>query len=104
MASVQTAITQSNHTEGEATKARVGVINALSHVKLPPRNIHSRKGKEAKELEKDPHHSHHKGRATVVMNCRDYVQSYDVVNARTPGHLPAHGKGPNHLLREQDEQ
>ena len=30
VASVEAAITQSNVTEGEATKARVGVINALS--------------------------------------------------------------------------
>lgn len=44
--SVEAATTQSNLTEGAATKARVGVINALSHVKLPPRNIHSQKGGE----------------------------------------------------------
>ena len=41
VASVEAAITQSNVTEGEATKARVGFINALSHAKLPPTNIHS---------------------------------------------------------------
>lgn len=49
MASVEAAITQSNHIDGDAIKTRVGVINALIHVKLPPRNIHSQEGKAAKE-------------------------------------------------------
>ena len=46
MASVEAAITQSNHIDGDAIKTRVG---ALIHIKLPPRNIHSQEGKAAKE-------------------------------------------------------
>ena len=51
--SVEAAITQSNVTEGEAPKVRVGVINALSHAKLPPTNIHPQEAKAVKELAKD---------------------------------------------------
>ena len=53
VASVEAAITQSNVTEGEAAKARVGVISALSHAKLSPTNIHSQEAKAVKELAKD---------------------------------------------------
>ena len=53
MASVKAALTQSNVTEGEAAKARVGVINALGHAKLPSTNIHPQEAKAVKELAKD---------------------------------------------------
>ena len=75
MASVEAAITQSNVTEGEATKARVGVINALSHAKLPLTNIHPQEAKAVKELAKDDDIvilPADKGRATVVMDRKDY--------------------------------
>ena len=75
MASVEAAITQSNVTEGEATKARIGVINALSHAKLPPTNIHPQEAKAVKELAKDDDIvilPADKGRATVVMDRSDY--------------------------------
>ena len=75
VASVEAAITQSNVTEGEATKARVGVINALSHAKLPPTNIHPQEAKAVKELAKDDDIvilPADKGRATVVMDRSDY--------------------------------
>ncbi len=75
MASVDAAITQSNVTEGEAAKARVGVINALSHAKLPPTNIHPQETKAVKELAKDDDIvilPADKGRATLVMDDRKY--------------------------------
>ena len=75
VASVEAAITQSNVTEGEATKARVGVINALSHAKLPPTNIHPQEAKAVKELAKDDDIvilPADKGRATVVTDRKDY--------------------------------
>ena len=49
LASVEAAITKSNVTEVEAAKARVDVINALSHAKLHPRNIHPQEAKAVKE-------------------------------------------------------
>ena len=75
VASVEAAITQSNITEGEATKARVGVIDTLSHAKLPPTNIHPQEAKAVKELAKDDDIvilPADKARATVVMECKDY--------------------------------
>ena len=75
VASVEAAITQSNVTEGEAAKARVGVINALSHAKLPPTNIHPQEAKAVKELAKDDDIvilPADKARATVVMERKDY--------------------------------
>ena len=75
VASVEAAITQSNVTEGEAGKARVGVINALSHAKLPPTNIHPQEAKAVKEMAKDDDIvivPADKGRATVVMDRKDY--------------------------------
>ena len=72
MASVEAAITQSNVTEGEATKARVGVINALRHAKLPPTDIHPQEAKAVKELAKVDDDIvillADKGRARVVMD------------------------------------
>ena len=38
MASVEAAIYRSGATEEQGTKARVGVVGALSHAKPPPRN------------------------------------------------------------------
>ena len=75
MASVEAAITLSNVPEGEAAKARVGVINALSHAKLPPTKIHPQEAKAVKELAKDDDIvilPADKGRATVVMYRKDY--------------------------------
>ena len=75
VASVEAAITQSNVTEGEAIKARIGVINALSHAKLSPTNIHPQEAKAVKELAKDDDIvilPADKGRATVVMERSDY--------------------------------
>ena len=75
VATVEAAITQSNVTEGEAAKARVGVINALSHAKLPPTNIHPQEARAVKELAKDDDIvilPADKGRATVVMDHKDY--------------------------------
>ena len=72
---MEAAITQSNVTEGEAAKARVGVINALTHAKLPPTNIHPQEAKAVKELVKDDDIvilPADKGRATVVMDRKDY--------------------------------
>ena len=79
MANVEAAITQSNVTEGEAAKARVGVIKALSHAKLPPTNIHPQEAKAVKELAKDddivilPTDT---GRSTVVMTVKTTVPRY----------------------------
>ena len=70
VASVEAAITQSNVTEGEADKARVGVINGLSHAKLPPTNINTQEAKAVKKLAKDDDIvilPSDKGRAIVVM-------------------------------------
>ena len=75
MTSVEAAITQSNVNEGEASKGRVGVMNALSHAKLPPTNIHPQEAKAVKELTKDDDIVillADKGRATVVMDRKDY--------------------------------
>ena len=75
VASVEAAIKQSIVIEGEATKARVDVINALSYAKLPPTNIHPQEAKTVKELAKDDDIvilSADKGRATVVMDRKDY--------------------------------
>ena len=93
--SVEAAITQSNFTEGKATKAKVGVITALSHVKLPPRNIHPQEAKAAKEIAKNKDVIillTDKGRAMVVMEHSDY-------SAKKLTML-----GPKELLREQDKQ
>ena len=75
MTSVEAAITQSNVNEGEASKGRVGVINAVSHAKLPPTNIHPQEAKAVKVLTKDDDIvilPADKGRATVVMDRKDY--------------------------------
>ena len=75
VATVEAAITQSNVTEGEAAKARVGVINALSQAKLPPTNILPQEARAVKELAKDDDIvilPADKGRATVVMDRKDY--------------------------------
>ena len=58
----------------EAAKAKVDVINALSHAKLHPRNIHPQEAKAVKELAKDKIVILlvDKGRAMVVMDCSDY--------------------------------
>ena len=58
----------------EAAKAKVDVINALSHAKLHPRNIHPQEAKAVEELAKDKIVILlvDKGRAMVVMDCSDY--------------------------------
>ena len=53
----------------------MGVINALSHAKLPPTNIHQQEAKAVKELAKDDDIvilPADKRRATVVMDRKDY--------------------------------
>ena len=53
----------------------IGVINALSHAKQPPTNIHPQEAKAVKELAGDGDIvllAADKGRATVVMDCKDY--------------------------------
>ena len=75
VASVETAIAQSGVTEDQATRARRGVIGALSSARLPSRNILPEEIKAVKELTKDEEIvilPVDKGRATVVMNHSDY--------------------------------
>ena len=72
---MEAAITQSNVTEGEATKARVGVISALRHAKLSATDIHPQEAKAVKELAKDDDIVillADNGRARVVMDRNDY--------------------------------
>ena len=49
MASVEAAIYRSGATEEQATKARVGVVGALSCAKPPPRIEHSSRGDDGSE-------------------------------------------------------
>ena len=75
MASVEAAITQSEATEEDATKARVGVISALGRARLLPKNVQPEEAKAVKELAKDDDIvilPADKGKATVVMNRSDY--------------------------------
>ena len=81
----------------------MGVINALSHAKLPPTNIHPQEAKAVKELAKDDDIvilPADKGRATVVMDSKDYsAKMLMMIGDRDTYQLMA-----KHLLREQDEQ
>ena len=66
VANVEAAITQS---EEEATKARIGVVSALSRARLPTKNIQPEETKAVKEPAKDDDIvvlPVDKGRATVV--------------------------------------
>ena len=75
VASVEAAITQSKANENLATKARMGVIGALSRARLPPRNILPTKMKAVRELARDKDViilPADKGRSTVVMDHSDY--------------------------------
>ena len=82
VASVETAISQSGATEDQATRARIGVIGALSRARLPARNILPEEMKALKELTKDEEIvilPADKGRATVVMDHSDYSSKLEAM-------------------------
>ena len=82
VASVETAIAQSGATEDQATRARIGVIGALSRARLPARNILPEEMKALKELTKDEEIlilPPDKGRATVVMDHSDYSSKLEAM-------------------------
>ncbi|MDA8003198.1 MAG: hypothetical protein MPL62_18085, partial [Alphaproteobacteria bacterium] len=75
VAGVETAITQSKASENLATKARIGVIGALSRAVLPPRNTLPDEMKAVRELARDADIiilPADKGKSTVVMDRSDY--------------------------------
>ena len=75
VAIVKAAITRSGTCKEQATKARVGVIGALSHAKPPPKNTLPEERKTVKQLATDKNIvvlPADKGRATVVMDQKDY--------------------------------
>ena len=75
VANVEAAIYRSGETEEQATKARVGVVGALSRAKPPPRNTLPGEMMAVKQLARDKDIvilPADKGRATVVMNRSDY--------------------------------
>ena len=75
VASVEAAITRSGASEEQATKARIGVIGALSRAKPPPKNTLPEERQAVKQLASDKNIvvlPADKGRATVVMDREDY--------------------------------
>ena len=75
MVSVKAAIIRSGACEEQATKARIGVIGALSHAKPPPKNTILEERKTVKQLTNDKNIivlPVDKGRAMVVMDREDY--------------------------------
>ena len=73
--SIEAAIRQSGVSENVAAKARMNVIGALSHAKMPPRNVPPRELKALKDIARDENIlvlMADKGKAIVVMNRADY--------------------------------
>ena len=82
VASVEAAITRSGASEEWATRACIGVICALSHMKPPPKNTLPEERKSVKQLASDESIvvlPAEKGRATVVLEWKDYDTNMKVL-------------------------
>ena len=88
---VEAAISRSRASENVAAKARMNVIGAVSHVKMPPRNIPLKEMKALRDLASNKGICilpADKGRGTVVMDRADYDEKVLKMLSEKSTHQP----------------